>query len=333
MSGGLELRSRRFRRERESDWRRLERLLSKLERAPTAERLTDEELLAVPVLYRSALSSLSVARETSLDAALIDYLESLCARAYFFVYGTRARFLDRIAGFFAGDWPGAVRALWAETLVSGGVMVLAMVAGYLLVTLAPDWYYSVMDPEMAGGRDPSASAEDLRKVLYGGTEDDSWLGAFATSLFTHNSQVALTAFALGFCFGLPTVLLIAGNGLALGGFLALHVSKGLGFEVGGWLAIHGSTELFAIVLAGAAGLRIGRAVAFPGDHGRMEAAAAAGRTSALVMAGVVIMLFCAGLLEGFGRQLIELDVVRYGIGFAMMSLWLAYFYLPRRERA
>ena len=32
-------------------------------------------------------SSLSVARETSLDRALVEYLESLCARAYFFLYG------------------------------------------------------------------------------------------------------------------------------------------------------------------------------------------------------------------------------------------------------
>ena len=51
---------------------------------------TDEELLAIPVLYRATLSSLSVARATSLDHSLIDYLESLSTRAYFFVYGARA---------------------------------------------------------------------------------------------------------------------------------------------------------------------------------------------------------------------------------------------------
>jgi uncharacterized membrane protein SpoIIM required for sporulation len=326
------LRSQRFRREREDDWRRLARLLDKLESAPAAQSLTDEELLAVPVLYRSALSSLSVARATSLDAALIDYLESLCARAYFFVYGTRARFGERVAGFFARDWSAAVRALWPETLVSGGVFVLAAVAAYLLVTFQPDWYFGIMGAEMAQGRDPSSSAAELREVIYGGNEDDTGLGVFATFLFTHNAQVSLMAFALGFCFGLPTVLLLAGNGLSLGAFVALHASKGLGVEIGGWLAIHGSTELFAIVLAGAAGLRIGRAVAFPGDHGRLEAAAAAGKTAALVMAGVVVMLFCAGLLEGFGRQLIEVDALRYAVGAAMLTLWLVYLYAPRPGR-
>lgn len=329
---GAELRSQRFRREREDDWRRLERLLGKLESAPAATRLTDDELLAVPVLYRAALSSLSVARATSLDAALIEYLESLCARAYFFVYGARTRLGERVARFFAHDWPAAVKALWPETAVSAAVFVLATLAAFVLVTTQPDWFYGIMAPEMMQGREPSSSDADLRKSLYGGTEDDTGLGVFATFLFTHNAQVSLMAFALGFCFGVPTILLVAGNGLSLGAFVALYASRGLGVEVGGWLAIHGSTELFAIVLAGSAGLRIGRAVAFPGRLRRIEAAAAAGRTAAAVMGGVVVMLFCAGLLEGFGRQLIELDLLRYAVGAGMFVLWVAYFYLARRTR-
>jgi hypothetical protein len=50
------------------------------------------------------------------------------------------------------------------------------------------------------------------------------------------------------------------------------------------------------------------------------------------MVGVVIMLVMAGLLEGFGRQLVKVDGVRYAIGGGMLLLWLAYHYLPRRER-
>ena len=51
--------------------------------------LSEEELLSLPLLYRSALSSLSVARATSLDNALVAYLESLCLRGYFYLYGAR----------------------------------------------------------------------------------------------------------------------------------------------------------------------------------------------------------------------------------------------------
>jgi len=327
----LQLKSNRFRAEREPDWRRLEGLLAKAEGGRIGG-LTDEELLEIPVLYRSAMSSLSVARATSLDASLVEYLESLGARAYFFVYGPRTQFRDRIARFFRDDWPAAVKGLWRETLVSAAIFVVAALAGYFLVAHDADWYNSIMPGEMAQGRDPTASTAHLKSILY----DDhgrEGLSAFATYLFTHNAQVSILAFALGFAFCLPTAFLIADTGLTFGALMALYVSRGLGFQLGGWLMIHGATELFACVLSGAAGFRIGWAVAFPGDRPRLEAASAAGRTAAAAMAGVVVMLVCAGLLEGFGRQLIKLDALRYGIAGTTLTFWLAYFYLPRRSRA
>ena len=42
-------------------------------------------------------------------------------------------------------------------------------------------------------------------------------------------------------------------------------------------------------------------------------------------------LIIAAIIEGFGRQLINSATVRYSIAFATFLLWLAYFYLPRRE--
>jgi len=46
----------------------------------------------------------------------------------------------------------------------------------------------------------------------------------------------------------------------------------------------------------------------------------------MVMAGVVIMLAVAGLLEGFGRQLINLTPARYGVAALTALVWGAYFY-------
>ncbi len=323
------LKSQRFRQEREDDWRRLERLMAKVEKGSMAS-LSDEEILAAPVLYRSALSSLSVARATSLDRSMTDYLETLCARAYFFVYGSRETVRGQLLAFFAGGWPAAVRGLWRETLVSVALMVIgALVAAWLFGQEA-DWYYAFMPREMSGGRDPAATTEMLRATL-DGTKSGDGLSVFATFLFTHNAQVALLAFALGFALCVPSAALVIYNGATLGAFVALFVSRGLGVEVGGWLAIHGVTELFAVCLAGAAGLRIGWSVAFPGERSRLDAAATAGRHAATVMGGVVVMLFFAGLLEGFGRQLITSTPARYGVAAATAVMWGLYFYGPRRK--
>lgn len=329
----LHLKSYRFRAEREDDWKRLEGLLAKAGRG-SAKALSDEELLAMPVLYRQALSSLSVARATSLDQNLVDYLESLSTRAYFFVYGTRSSLAERLGGFFAREWPAAAQALWRETLFSLALTLAGVIAAYYLTLHDPDWFSAFVPEGLAGGRGPSASTEAMRATLYSKPGDDhSGLSVFAAFLFTHNSGVAIFAFALGFAFCLPTAMLMAYNGAMLGAFLAAFAMKGLGFEAGGWLAIHGVTEIGAVILAGAAGLRIGWTLAFPGDRSRPAAMAQAGRQSATLMAGVVVMLFCAGILEGVGRQVIQNDLVRYGIALVTLVLWPAYLYLPRRAKA
>lgn len=326
----LQLKSQRFRAERQEDWRRLGVLIDKAE-ARGISSLSDADLLALPVLYRSALSSLSVARSISLDQDLTAYLESLSTRAYFFLYGTRANLLERIGRFFTYSWPKAAQVLWRETLVGVVLTIVGVVAAYVLISQDVDWFYSVIPPEMAQGRDPTASTAALRSTLYSQHDGDS-LSVFATFLFTHNAQVALFAFALGFAFCLPTAFLLIYNGCMLGAMLALFGSRGLGYQLGGWLSIHGVTEMLAVTLAGAAGFHIGWAIAFPGAQNRMEAAATAGKRAAVLMAGVVIMLIVAGGLEGFGRQLIHNDELRYGIGFGIGLFWLIYLYLPRQER-
>ncbi len=320
---------RQFRATREEEWRRLEAILTLAEKR-SVRALADEDLLALPILYRGALSSLSVARETSLDLELITYLEGLCARAYFFVYGVRTSAGSRLKAFLVSDWPNAVRALWRETAVSFAITLIGLLAGYLLVAADPGWYESLVPEEMAQGRDFRAGIEELRATLYH-DGDSQWLSAFAATLFTHNSQVCMLSFALGFAFGVPTAMLLVYNGAMVGAMLALFASHGLGYEMGGWLIIHGSTEVFAIVLAGAAGFRIGWSVVFPGEDSRLAAAAVAGRSAALVMGGVVVMLLVAGLLEGLGRQLVTSDATRYAIGLTMFALWCGYFYLPRRS--
>src|SRR3546814_5249614 len=100
----------RFRAEREADWIAFDALLTRLEKKG-ARALSSEELLQLPLLYRATLSSLSIARATSLDKALLDHLEALSMRGYFLLYGVSQSRLARLRGFFLRDWPAAVREI------------------------------------------------------------------------------------------------------------------------------------------------------------------------------------------------------------------------------
>lgn len=324
------LRSLRFREENEAVWERLEALIGKVERGG-ARRLTAEEAIELPRVYRGALSSLSVARETMLERATLDYLEALVTRGYLAVYAEHRSPADAIAEFFSSAWSRSVRAIGWELLVSTLIFFAGGVAAYLLVAGDADWFYSFVDRSFAAGRGPEATYDSLRSGLYD-TASMNGLSIFAAQLFSNNTGVALLAFALGFAFGIPTAFLLFYNGALLGAMMQVYAAKGLAFAFTGWLLIHGVTELLAIVLAGAAGLRIGRAVAFPGRWTRMVSARRAGKQAAPAMVGVCIMLIFAAILEGFGRQLITSDLVRYAIASGTALFWSSYFLLAADRR-
>ncbi|TIX51093.1 stage II sporulation protein M [Alteraurantiacibacter aquimixticola] len=324
------LRSDQFRLEREGDWQRLETIVEALEKGRLG-RIADDDLLELPVLYRKAASSLSVARETSLDAATLAYLESLVRRAWFQVYGPRSSLFAWARRFLGGGWSASVREIWLDICIALFAMISGTVVGYLLVASDRGWYYSLVSGGMAGGRQPGASREELAETL-ASTENADGLGMFAAYLFSNNSAVCIMAFALGFCFGIPTLLLLVYNMALLGAMLWLFADAGLTWEFAAWLSVHGTTELGAILLSGAAGMHIGRSMAFPGRRSVLSAAAASGRRAAQVMAGCVLMLVVAGLLEGYARQLLPGAGPRAIVGGLFLAGWVFYFLLMPRPR-
>jgi uncharacterized membrane protein SpoIIM required for sporulation len=156
---------------------------------------------------------------------------------------------------------------------------------------------------------------------------------FATVLFTHNTMVGLLAFSLGIAAGVPTLLLLAYQGLILGAFLALHANRDLAVDFLGWVSIHGVTEIGAVTLCGAGGLLVADKALFPGRYSRTESLAAHGRTAAQLVIGAVFMFFVAAILEGGFRELIQSTPLRFAVAAATGLAWLAYFlYRPREQR-
>lgn len=326
------LKSLAFRRERERSWRALESLLTRVEKSGFGA-LSTEELMQLPVLYRAALSSLSVARNISLDRNVTTYLEALAGRAYFVVYGGRSRLGGTLRDFFRNRFPRAVRAARWSVLVALLFFVVGIVSGYSLVTSDPDWFLSLVSADMAGGRTPEATTESLRQTLFDrpGSFTEN-MSAFAAFLFSHNARIGFLAFALGVAFGIPTLLLLLHNGLTVGAMVALFAGRGLGIEFGGWLLVHGATEILAIVLCGAAGLVLGAAVAFPGQQSRLANLARRGREAAMIVMGCVLLFFVAGLIESFIRQGVDDTDLRYAIAAASGVGWLLYLVLAGKEK-
>ena len=318
------LKSYRFRIEREAKWRELDALIARAER-DGLRSLDADELARTPVLYRACMSSLSVARSISLDANLIAYLESLCLRAYFVVYGVRASIGHLIVGFFRRQFPAAVRLTRWSNMLAMFLLLAGVATGWAVTAKEPAWFEAFVSPAMAQGRTPDATREQLEATIFDKPKSADQLTAFATFLFQHNARIGMLCFALGAAFGVPVVLLLYYTGLMLGAVCAVFAAKDLTVDFLAWLAIHGTTELTAIILCGGAGFHLAGAMINPGRRSRLAALRIKGRTAATLVIGAVVMLIVAAVLEGFGRQLIVDTSARLAVGGTMLVLWLVYF--------
>ncbi|MDR1395622.1 MAG: stage II sporulation protein M [Deltaproteobacteria bacterium] len=329
----LVLRSALFRRNRQQDWEKLEKLISRLDRRGLSS-LSPQEAVELPLLYQAAASSLALARNIVLDQSLLSYLENLVLRGYLAVYGPRQKLRDLFYRFFAEEFPQAVRNLKLPLLLVTVIFAAGFIFAFLSVNQNPENFSRFVEPAMAGGRSPQSTAEELRQdELFA-----PWKGfeasfiAFASYLFSHNSFVAFLCFGLGFGLGLPTAVLVFSNGAGLGAMAWIHWSAGLTADFGGWILIHGVTELTAVFLASAAGLQIGLRILLPGRRGRRESLAGEGRTAAAAMTGAVFMLLVAGFIEGGFRQLVASTFLRYLIAALTLFMWIWYFaFFGRRE--
>jgi uncharacterized membrane protein SpoIIM required for sporulation len=327
------LKSYEFRRERQASWVELERLVAAAERSGL-QRLSAAELARLPVLYRAALSSLSVARAISLDRNVVEYLEALCARAYVCVYGARDSLFSAVKSFLGRRFPRAVRRHWGVVTVALLLTLLAAAAGAALVVEDPDRFHAIVDAGLAGDRGPESTTEQLRAALYHGDSNAGGLAALTSFLFTHNAGVGILCFALGFAAGVPTALLLMMNGLMLGAFGALYGSRGLSFEFWAWVAPHGIPEILAVVLCGAGGLLVAKALMFPGRLSRLDNLAREGRDAGALVLGSIALLLLAGFLEGVVRQTVLDPIARISIAAVVgLGVFSWILFAGRKEDA
>jgi uncharacterized membrane protein SpoIIM required for sporulation len=328
----IALKSSEFRKGREDGWRELEALVGCVERRGMGA-LTLDELQRLPILYRAALSSLSVARTIALDRNLLLYLESLALRAFLAVYGPRLSPLEGLRAFLGHELPAAVRSARWHILIAALCLAVGTLAGFMLTVQDEAWFSALVPAGLADARGPSSTRADLlsKEIFAPWPGAAASFGVFANVLFSHNTMIGIMTFGLGMAAGVPTVMLTVYQGLPLGAFIALHYHRDLTVDFLGWLAIHGVTELSALILFAAGGLVIAEKILFPGRYSRLENLATRGRLAAQMAVGAVLMLFAAAILEGGFRQLVASTPLRYAIGFGAGVLWLTYFCLAGRK--
>ena len=293
-------------------WFRLGQLTA---RARKPRQLRADELDELILLYQRASAHLADARVTyAADQALVGRLTLLVSDAHNVLYSQRDVELGRgLRTFATVTFPRAVYNIRWFVLVSA------------LLTAVPWAVFSVwlaVSPRAVDATGPAALRD---QYIHGDFVDYYRSGtssAFANQVFWNNVRVAILAFAAGILLCVVTALLLAYNGANVG------VAGGLFTNVGEWqkfwglILPHGLLELSAVIVAGAAGLRIGWTVIDPGDRSRLSALGEEGRRAGTVLMGLVVAFLIAATIEGFVTGRPWPTSVRLGIGLtAFFGFW------------
>jgi len=260
--------------------------------------------------FTELVNDLGYAKTFYPDSKVTLYLNKLASGIYLGIYKNKKEKSSRIIRFWKSELPLVIRKYHHELLYS--LLIFLFFALMAVVSAANDQQFvrGVLGNEYVEMTEQNIAKGDPFGV-YKGQDSLSMFSWIAVN----NIQVAFMIFVTGIFACMGTVWNLFKNGVMLGAFQYYFFSRGLGWKSVLVIWIHGTLEISSIIIAGAAGIVLGKSLLFPGTFKRLPSLKRGARDGIKMMVGLVPFFIVAAFLEGF--------VTRY----SQMPVWLSLFIL------
>lgn len=306
---------------RSARWSELERLLDATETPKNGEGIR-----RVAALYRELCADLMQVRSLGFGPDLRRRLDALAARSNNFLYRTPARQSHSALRGLLLDFPGLVRREWPFVLVAALLFWLPFGLGALATLSAADFSERVLPAEVLEHMSSSYSEGFSTGRSEG--QDAAMSGFYVYN----NIGIAFRCFATGVLFGTGSVFFLVYNGLVTGTVIGHVASAGYARNILTFVGGHSAFELTAIVISGAAGLKLGYALLDTGGLTRLGSLQKAGKTALGLICGAAGLLAIAALVEAFWSPSSVRDEVKWGVAALNALLVAGYLALAGRHR-
>lgn len=276
-----------FHKSRSDDWKELAGLMA--QSRGKLSKLNSEGIVRFSHLYRSACADLAFARREYAGDSVHYNLETMVARCSSMMYGHRETNMTRVWYFITtGSW-ASIFQMKRFLLVSFLLLMVPWIAASI---------YANIDPENAKGIAPAGveSVVERPSADFELTPDQK--AQVSASILTNNIRIALFAFVGGISACVLTIATLIFNGWTLGATFGLTIEAGNSEVLWQFVFPHGFLEITCIIVAGAAGLRMGWALIKPGFRTRAKALKQEGRQALASALVVAFSLFFCGIVEG-----------------------------------
>ena len=284
----------------------------------------------MPLRYRRICQHLALAADRQYSPELVDRLNRLALRGHHLLYGNRRRQSQRVVEFLLAGFPALVRAEWRLVLAASLLFFGPLLGLIAVLQTWPEFVHYLLEPGQIAN---FHQMYDPANKCFGTREADSSLMMFGFYIW-NNIRIGFQTFAGGLLFGVGSIWFLGANGVILGAVAGYLTQIGYNETFWSFVAGHSSLELIAIVIAGAAGLRLGMAVIAPGNTSRRTALVAAAKPAVRLMYGSAALFLAAAFVEAFWSPITDFGFqTKIIAGVAGWVLLLGYFLLAGRGHA
>lgn len=290
----------------------------------------DEVDLSFSEAYRLICNHYALAQQRGYSLSLLDYLNDLSMRGHGVLYRSKVNFRYRLIQFLLFDFPQAVREEWKLVLSAGLLFYIPLIGMVVGISIFPELAYSVFSPEQISSIETmyDPSAEHIGRER----ESETDLAMFGFYI-RNNIGIGFQTVVTGIIGGAGSLFYLIYNGLSIGTAAGHLIQLGYHRPFIGFVAGHSAFELTGIVFAGAAGLKIGFSLLFPGRLRRLSSLTRAVAESVTLIYGVILMLLIAAFVEAFWSSNGSIDfTVKVSVGVGTWCIVLCYFILLGRRR-
>lgn len=256
------------------------------------------------------------------------YLNGLAQKMYKRVFNARQQDRQGFKRFWTHELP---TALWEARLELTVALLAFLLAVFIGVVSSR--YDDGFASQILGKNYINMTEENIAKGDPMGVYKHMGAVEMFFMIMYNNLRVSVITFVLGILFGLGTLGILFRNGVMLGVFQYFFVQRELGFESFLTIWQHGTIEIASIVVAGAAGLVLGRSIIFPGTLPRSVSLKFGFLKGLKILLGVAPLVVLAAFIESFYTRFDDLPVAfRLLTIFASLVFILGYYvWLPIRR--
>lgn len=314
------MRETKFIEQNQEKWREFEGFLDGQHKR--ADKLND--------LFVQITDDLSYSRTFYPNRSVRVYLNALAQRVFINIYKHRKSKWGRIRKFWTDELPQLLFEARRDLLVSFLVFALTFGIGVLSCIYDPNFAEVILGEDYVDMTLTNIENGDPMAVYKKMAPMGMSMGITVNNLF-----VAFLTFVLGAFFSIGSLIMIARTGFMVGAFQYFFIERGLFWDSFLTIWTHGTLEISAIVIAGAAGVTMGRGLVFPGTFTRSQAFQRSARRGVKMMVGTIPLFVIAGFIEGFLTRNTDTPYIIRGIFiFLCLIFVLVYFvwYPPLRAR-